>query len=554
MPRPSSTFQKSFFKKKTRPQPPPQTRQGVVTDSPGSSGTTGFFTRRRYISYDPYISDILQYYVWVDNQLVYNDTRAPDNKIFGAGAYRGVAYSSSLRSYIMCFDLIYYEPIVFNDGKLLAFFDPHNTACWNGSSTMIDQSGNNNHAYFNVGPPPVRTVFHNGAMMWSRQQGAIVPTLAGYDYQSAFTVCIWAYNNGANLFRSLVTQGAAGFGGFDIFFQDIWQVTAYAVFKKFYANGQPYPSGEISILRMPRMPVNQWLFLAMVVEGDFLKFYLNGNYIDGRSRPNGLRVSANPVSIGTRAPNILSSPYQGPMGRIRIYDKSLSQFDVQELYSNDLSIYSPPPQPSIVGDSLLFNTSWSSPSATFRASFTGSDYLINSGGWLRYDVGNFSYNSGITICAWIRLDATNSFAVADKAHTFANRSNPSGWFLEAQYNQIRFTIHNGPATGLFVCFYNTPLYRHFFVTVSFLSRQPTFYINGARVPAQGISFSPWEIWTIRENSSPLYVGARKNYLSNVNNITGMGTRYIRSLQIYSRRLSDEEVYQNFNAGRGQFGY
>jgi len=74
----------------------------------------------------------------------------------------------------------------------------------------------------------------------------------------------------------------------------------------------------------------QWYFVVLSYDGDDFKYYLNGETIDEVNYP-GYEITGN-ITIGSRYN--LQTEFNGLIDDIRIYDHSLEESEIQQLYAN----------------------------------------------------------------------------------------------------------------------------------------------------------------------------------------------------------------------------
>jgi hypothetical protein len=77
---------------------------------------------------------------------------------------------------------------------------------------------------------------------------------------------------------------------------------------------------------------NQWMHVASVYDGAFMRLYLNGVEVGAQSKSGSLSTNSGvPVWIGANPTNASQVPWDGQIDDVRIYDRALSPQEVFEL-------------------------------------------------------------------------------------------------------------------------------------------------------------------------------------------------------------------------------
>jgi hypothetical protein len=79
------------------------------------------------------------------------------------------------------------------------------------------------------------------------------------------------------------------------------------------------------------LPLNTWSHVAASYDGSALRLYVNGTLVRTLSLPGSLMTTAGPLRIGGNAPSVPFGGqfFNGSIDEIRIYNRSLSQADIQ---------------------------------------------------------------------------------------------------------------------------------------------------------------------------------------------------------------------------------
>ena len=82
------------------------------------------------------------------------------------------------------------------------------------------------------------------------------------------------------------------------------------------------------------LPVNTWQHLALVYDGSQVRLYENGSESVSEAVTGVLAADTHPLMIGANSPDPYTSYiFRGLIDEVRIYDRALSEEEIQELYS-----------------------------------------------------------------------------------------------------------------------------------------------------------------------------------------------------------------------------
>ena len=91
-------------------------------------------------------------------------------------------------------------------------------------------------------------------------------------------------------------------------------------------------STETLIASSGNLPEDTWVHAAAVYDGSNMQLFLNGAAVGTTSRTGGLTTNDSiPVWIGGNPPGGSDRPWEGFLDEIRIYDRALSQSEIQAL-------------------------------------------------------------------------------------------------------------------------------------------------------------------------------------------------------------------------------
>ena len=162
----------------------------------------------------------------------------------------------------------------------------------------------------------------------------------------------WNFNNSPNeLAWPIIKPNSYGI---EIYGGDFYEWTETF---SFYLCRGTYPSLESHYLRAPNysLTLNNWYHIVETYDGNIMRIYLNGEEINSESFPGAIATGYSaPPSIGIDLkygyPNTIDNNwFKGSMDDVRIYNRALSQAEIQDLYNEcqpvedaDGDGYSPP--------------------------------------------------------------------------------------------------------------------------------------------------------------------------------------------------------------------
>jgi len=99
-----------------------------------------------------------------------------------------------------------------------------------------------------------------------------------------------------------------------------------------------------SISSTSTISVNNWYHIAGVYDNASLKIYINGE-LDAQTPSNGTQgISYSPLAIGCQGIDVCNSystPYNGSIDEVRIWNRTLSAAEIQQHYYSNLAKYAP---------------------------------------------------------------------------------------------------------------------------------------------------------------------------------------------------------------------
>jgi len=93
------------------------------------------------------------------------------------------------------------------------------------------------------------------------------------------------------------------------------------------ATGGTFAGTPATIYGTSAVPANSWTHLAATYDGAMLRLYVNGVQVSSHAQTGAISSSANPVQIG--GDTIYGQYFQGRIDEVRIYNRALSQAEIQ---------------------------------------------------------------------------------------------------------------------------------------------------------------------------------------------------------------------------------
>lgn len=251
-----------------------------------------------------------------------------------------------------------------NDG-LIYFIDPSNVKSYAGVGTVIyDLSGNGKTSYFT-----------NGALYQNYQKGVVLVdgnndyiSTPLFDLTSPITISIWVKNVTSD---GIVFGSTSGYGN------------AYYIFafngKTVWIQGDP---GGYQSFEFPNFLTNSWFHLSMTRDvGNNIRVYFNG--VASSSNPRNYSNTLKITQIGRYSSYTNQYNVRGSIGEVRIYNRSLSEQEIRQLYNSSRKKYLTSEE--YVKDSLVLNLDFANPlcypgtgnTAYDLSGFGHTAYLIN---------------------------------------------------------------------------------------------------------------------------------------------------------------------------------
>ena len=267
----------------------------------------------------------------------------------------------------------------FTTRPAIAVTDPNLVGLWTldegEGSNVLDWSGHGNHGIVQGEPDWVSGWIGDGAMNFSRGQYVAIDKLF-YDSNNLteVTVCAWirTSTSGAqpiaafdrNEYWRLEVNGFGGGAG-----QIGWSVMA--------------DTGQIDMGSISRIDNGQWRHVAAMFDNGSLRVYIDGrldNSVSGGSTFGTGTVRYGFIAANSEAGSfngeVGGNPFDGDIDDVRIYDRALTQAEIQEVMRGDLKLaWNPhPPNYSVAQIDQILPLTWSAgEAATGHQIYFGAD-------------------------------------------------------------------------------------------------------------------------------------------------------------------------------------
>ena len=117
-------------------------------------------------------------------------------------------------------------------------------------------------------------------------------------------------------------------------------------------NGYVFTTTEQGIAGTQALPLNTWSYLATTYDGSVLRLYVNGAQVASKAVTGDILNSFGALRIGGNS--VWGEYFHGMIDEVRVYNRALTQTEIQSDMSTPVAPPFPPPPPSQVGQ-------WSGP-------------------------------------------------------------------------------------------------------------------------------------------------------------------------------------------------
>ena len=102
------------------------------------------------------------------------------------------------------------------------------------------------------------------------------------------------------------------------------------------AGGGTFGGANANVYAPAALPTNTWSHIAVTYDGATLRLYVNGTLVSSQARTGAISTSTNPLQIG--GDSIYGQFFQGAIDEVRIYNRALTQAEIQADMNTPLGI------------------------------------------------------------------------------------------------------------------------------------------------------------------------------------------------------------------------
>ncbi|MFC1848624.1 LamG-like jellyroll fold domain-containing protein [candidate division CSSED10-310 bacterium] len=301
------------------------------------------------------------------------------------------------------------------------------------------------------------------------------------------------------------------------------------------------------VLSNEHLDSNRWYHVCGTFDGTTARFYVDG-YLEGEESFSGtVTNNTSPLVIGNESVQ-LYDPFDGKIDDVRIYNRTLTETEVKELYDSESGLVAYYPFNSNANDesgsgndgtangAVLTDDRFGSVDSAYF--FDGSDDYISVPNSSSLELLN-----DMTITAWINTSSTSSAfqIIARKGAPAAGTGSTSYAFYIRSNNELAFyftggTVHETANLDLIA-----DVWYHVAVSFNNASNLVRLFVNGQRV------------YNVSEANSPV----EYDYPFGIGRTNDPGQFFggvIDEVRIYNRALSETEVKKLYDFESGLVAY
>lgn len=453
------------------------------------------------------------------------------------------------------------EIIVFNrlltatERKLIHTYLGQKWGIGNTDRSIIDLSGNNNHAVFGSGTVanmPVADYYNKNTLRFDGiSDYAIVSNPGTFSSYTFMFFCKWISDTayGSRIF------GVDNFGTYTVF------TPSNVAFHYNQAAGtSTVLSSGVSV------GLDNWCQVAVSVSPSYTKIYINGIYTNGTPTGPYISVAGN-FFIGAQSSSTVLS--NSNIGTFQFYNRVLSDTEILRNYEAQKSKFIN----TIITNGLVLNfdagnpysyagagTTWYDVSGnSINASATGSPtYSTLYGGVLSIPTSVSSYFNTSTVSTlnlgsasfsmecWVYLDAATG---SDNVYRgiISLGTNASNYVYIAKWRSglysglyVQYIAGASTITGVYQASDYNPVSRWTHVVATKSSNVLYLYVNGS-------------LYSTASDLNTTFTGNSSVYIAQAHGGVASLYGYVGESRVYNISLSAAQVLQNFNATRGRYG-
>ncbi len=283
-----------------------------------------------------------------------------------------------------------------------------------GATLTEDRFGNANSAYYFNGSNTLIEVPHSASLC----------------PPDAVTISAWAFPLNVQQWHQIITKrfnhSSSPYNSY------ILETTHEGINNRWgfsVVTGPPW--GGVGLYSLQALAPNIWVYLVGTYDGQYVKFYYNGELISSAPQTGNIGYSTLSLRIGQAIPSGGQQNFYGKIDDIRIYNRALTEQEVYALYTEGQ-----PPQTNTITNILInprtngsglvdvyfnLNGMGSQYSIALAASFDGGNsYTAIPSSFLNGDVSSISPGTNKLI-VWDGLGShPNTYSTATKLKIIAN--------------------------------------------------------------------------------------------------------------------------------------
>jgi hypothetical protein len=367
-----------------------------------------------------------------------------------------------------------------------------------------------------------------------------VPQAPDLELQGSFTIETWVKPEGTGEEEPLIFKEAPTFESH----------MAYMLYLGLESNGKVGGYVEEAGWKKPevtseKLPVGKWTHLALTFDGEHLRLYVNGELAD-TTAAEGPQASKGPLKFGCS--EVYGQDFEGRLDEVRIYDRAISEEEVERDMS--AALQTPPPSQGPVAE-----YSFDEAEGATAADLTGAGRAAiiegatrtphgRYGGALQFDGENDSVSipaspgldveEEFTLEAWVRSEGANNWAPVISKEKGSGKVQP--WYLYAGSwkSNLPFGGLEGEAPGEVDTYAGDQIPEDTWTHLAFTfdGAKTRLYVNGELVGEEA-------------GSAPCVVNGRIEIGADQNENFFKGR--IDEVRIYNRSLSAGEVAADMEA-------
>ncbi len=291
---------------------------------------------------------------------------------------------------------------------------------------------------------------------------------------------------------------------------------------------------------------NEWVHLFGTYDGNTIKFYINGNFINSNTNITSRPQDVSPWTIGRREASGGSDYQKGPIDEIRIYNRALSPTEVRQLYNwapgpvayynfdegsgdtaNDTS------GNSNTGTWSGTGTHWGVGKYGNAGNFNGSDDYVNIASGPTLGTNDFAF------MAWVKYEDINGGG-GNPQSVIANETYAcKGPSITEDYGTIKFyTAVSGKSFGGS----NISTILNQYTHIAFIRQGDTVYGYENGILKGSVTDS--EIGTMDVSNNTWKIGYHGSCTGGVTPLKGL----IDEVKIYNYARTPGQIVEDMNAG------